>query len=735
MGAQRDHERGAPGRRQQLGATQGVSAISSAAVDQKYARSLIWAIDEPCAELLAVAGLDSLGFDLPPGDLRSGLVSPGVLAPGESICDCQRNEQPDHGHDAQEDNPPLGPRTQLKSERGNRHRVRLKKRCRSDPRRVDIRSFVDDSCVGKHTWCGYYFNERVAARGARVLILGRGLMSVPDRRWRAWVAAAWAVAIGGFAIHAQNPPQALPAHAAETLFAAGRAQKHVEAIARAPHPMGSEESKRVRDTLVGRLEEIGLTAEIQRPKRHNPPMPQNVLARIKGQGPSGKKALMLCAHYDSVSTGPGASDNGAGVAVVLETLRALQAGPPLERDVIALFPDGEENGFHGSRLFVDEHRWAKDVSVVLNFDARGNSGPSIMFETSAGNGWLIRQYAQAVPQPLATSLSMDVYQILPNDTDLTVFKQAGMGGLNFAFGAGLAYYHSPEDTPENLDQGTLQHQGENALATARHLGRLDLDDTKQEDVIYTSILNRAVLAYSKGWILPLALFALTLFLSLLITCVQRAEIGLGDVAVGAGVVFLAIAASLLETGILWLLGAGWSVLRDVSSRPAIPWLKYDVAIMTVCALLTAAITMGLARWWSDRRPFLGLVLGGFSWWLALSLATAIWLPGASYFFVWPTICGLLGLCISIRLAPGSLMAWGITLACSVPSLLVVAPLIRATFDGLGLPLISPIMILVVLFTEVLMPIWGPLVLQKPDREQPLEMINSTNVLLQVEHVS
>ena len=103
---------------------------------------------------------------------------------------------------------------------------------------------------------------------------------------------------------------------------------------------------------------------------------------MKGQGPSGKKALMLCAHYDSVPTGPGASDNAAGVAVVLETLRALKAGPPLERDVIALFPDGEENGFHGSRLFVDEHPWAKDVSVVLNFDARGNSGPSIMFETS-----------------------------------------------------------------------------------------------------------------------------------------------------------------------------------------------------------------------------------------------------------------------------------------------------------------------------------------------------------------
>ena len=159
--------------------------------------------------------------------------------------------------------------------------------------------------------------------------------------------------------------------------------------------------------------------------------PQNILARIKGQGPSGKKALMLCAHYDSVDEGPGRSDNAAGVAVVLETLRALKAGPPLERDVIVLFTDGEESGLLGARLFVNEHPWAREIGLALNFDARGNSGPSIMFETSDANGWLISQYAEAVQQPLATSLSMDVYKIMPNDSDMTVFKNGGNGRPQF----------------------------------------------------------------------------------------------------------------------------------------------------------------------------------------------------------------------------------------------------------------------------------------------------------------
>ena len=331
-----------------------------------------------------------------------------------------------------------------------------------------------------------------------------------DRRWPARVAALLAVIVGGFAIQAQNPPSPLPETAAPHLFAAGRAHKHVEAIASEPHPMGSAESARaLRD-------DRSPSRRNRAPHRRNPigpscksdhPEPQNVLARIKGQGPSGKKTLMLCAHYDSAHEGPGAADDAAGVAVVLETLRALKAGPPLERDVIALLSDGEEMGLLGARLFVDEHPWAKDVGIVLNFDARGTSGPSIMFETSDGNGWLIRQYAQATAQPLCTSVSMDVYKIMPNNSDMTIFKNAGMGGLNFAFGAGLAYYHTPEDTPENLDQRTLQHHGENALATARHFGHLDLEQTKHDDVIYWSILNRVVLSYPKAWALPLAFIA------------------------------------------------------------------------------------------------------------------------------------------------------------------------------------------------------------------------------------
>ena len=217
-----------------------------------------------------------------------------------------------------------------------------------------------------------------------------------------------------------------------------------------------------------------------------------------------------------------------------------------------------------------------------------------MFETSDGNGWLISQYAQAVLQPLATSLSMDVYKVLPNDTDLSVFKKAGMGGLNFAFGSGLAYYHTPEDTPENLDQRTLQHQGDNALSTTRHFGRLDLDKTRQDDVIYTSLLNRFVLSYSKRWIVPLALAALGLFALLAARGMKRCEIVPSDILAGALVVLAAMIASLLAVGTILLLGTCWSLLADILHVTSIAWLKYDVLIMTGCAILSAGIIVAIA---------------------------------------------------------------------------------------------------------------------------------------------
>ena len=106
----------------------------------------------------------------------------------------------------------------------------------------------------------------------------------------------------------------------------------------------------------------------------------DIVGRLPGtaSGP----AIILMAHYDSVYRAPGAGDDASGVASILEILRALKHGPAIQRDVIALFTDGEEEGLLGAEAFAHSHPWMKDAGLILNFEARGNRGPSLLFETS-----------------------------------------------------------------------------------------------------------------------------------------------------------------------------------------------------------------------------------------------------------------------------------------------------------------------------------------------------------------
>ncbi|HXQ72976.1 MAG TPA: M28 family peptidase, partial [Pyrinomonadaceae bacterium] len=276
--------------------------------------------------------------------------------------------------------------------------------------------------------------------------------------------AVFLALVATFSIREHDPPAAAGAAVSPETFSAGRAVRHLSVIAEKPHPMGSAAHRVVQDYLVKQLSDAGLEPQVQTATvitEKGAPLQiasvANVVARLKGTG--GGKAVLLVAHYDSVLTSFGASDDGMAVASLLETLRALKTGAPLKNDVIILFTDGEENGLLGARAFVNEHPWAKDVGVVLNFDARGNSGPVMMFETTDNNGWLIEQLADASPFPTAHSLSYEIYRLLPNDTDMTVFKRAGMSGLNFANIDGINHYHTPLDNLAGVDQNSMQHQG------------------------------------------------------------------------------------------------------------------------------------------------------------------------------------------------------------------------------------------------------------------------------------
>ncbi|MCA1635274.1 MAG: M20/M25/M40 family metallo-hydrolase, partial [Acidobacteria bacterium] len=237
------------------------------------------------------------------------------------------------------------------------------------------------------------------------------------------VALLFLVLLSSLAIYRLTPPAAVAADAPAAEFSSGRALKHLEVISRSPHAVGTTEHAAVRDYILRQLTALGVTPEVQKTTVVNKSgnnlrvaTVENILARLKGTGAG--KALMLASHYDTVSISPGASDDGSSVVAMLETLRALKAGASLNNDVIFLFSDGEEIGLLGAKAFTEEHPWNKDVGLVLNFESRGATGPVIMFETSNGNGRLIREFAKVASHPTANSLAYEIYRLLPNSTDL-----------------------------------------------------------------------------------------------------------------------------------------------------------------------------------------------------------------------------------------------------------------------------------------------------------------------------
>src|SRR6185295_2430786 len=128
----------------------------------------------------------------------------------------------------------------------------------------------------------------------------------------------------------------------------------------------------------------------------------------------------------------------------------------------------EEAGLLGASAFTERSPAMQEVGALVNLEARGSSGPSLMFETSGPDAWAVSRFAARVSRPFTSSLFPTVYQFLPNDTDLTVFKGRGeLSGLNFAFIGEPSRYHTPADNFANASPASLQHHGDNALAAVR----------------------------------------------------------------------------------------------------------------------------------------------------------------------------------------------------------------------------------------------------------------------------
>ncbi len=439
------------------------------------------------------------------------------------------------------------------------------------------------------------------------------------------------------------PPDVVPADAPASEFSGARALATVRDLTATglPHPPGSADHARVQAVVVDRLRALGLAPELHSARecgRKGCVDIVNIVARIPGAEPG--PALLLAAHYDSVPAGPGASDDAAGTAAVIEIARALLAGPPPRRPVILLIDDGEELGLLGARAFVRAHPWAKEVSVVLNFEARGTGGQTAMFETSDRSADLVEAYGRAAKRPVASSVIYTLYKLLPNDTDLTVFKRAGMRGLNFAFADRVWEYHTARDTADALDPRSLQHMGDQGLAAARAILAAGSAREGTEEAVYFEVLTRALVVYRARWVRPLAIAGALLAAVALTLVIRRKRTSISGLAAAAGLALaMPLAAALAGLLVAALLGALHGPLLPWSPAPTLPWVALVASGVAASTGLAAAV---------QRLCPLTRLGGVLALWTALSLLVSFMVPGASYLFALPTFALGGALLIALR---------------------------------------------------------------------------------------
>ncbi|MDG2014775.1 MAG: M20/M25/M40 family metallo-hydrolase [Pirellulaceae bacterium] len=523
------------------------------------------------------------------------------------------------------------------------------------------------------------------------------------------VLVIWSL-ITWLSIDRYQPPPVIPATADISVFSAARAEAIFQRLYEdaTPHPAGKNAS--FRQKVIDEFQKLGYQVELHqsqaKPRNRRSTLETvpltNLLVRLVGK--TDAPPVILSAHFDSVPGAAGAADDGAGLTALIEIARMLRDEPPLERDVVFLITDGEELGMLGAQKFVEEHPLASEAAVVINLEARGTTGPSILFETSSDSQWLIEAFANSARRPYASSLFYEIYKLLPNDTDFTIFKGHGLKGCNFAFIGDVKNYHTVNDNFKNLDRRSLQHHGENTLNLLRAIMKQDIEAQKATTAVYFDLIGFRIFRWPESMSIWMSLLGCLCLISFYRWSGQHegsVEVvnHLGNRFVSLGAIFVGVIAVTLA-GLLLDYGLRWDGVFE-NGMPDQPF-----PIQASFWLLGISILLALGRWAGTRLQWQASWLGVWLVWSCLAILTSLTVTGASYLFIVPVLIISLATVVS-RLNESSGYFQRATFVSCVGAMaagLIWLPIERLFYDAVGFRMNLLLAVRVAITTSVLIPV-------------------------------
>ncbi|MEP5611368.1 MAG: M28 family peptidase [Cyclobacteriaceae bacterium] len=491
-------------------------------------------------------------------------------------------------------------------------------------------------------------------------------------------------------------------------FSAEKALDHIREIAQVPHPIGSVEHRRVLNYLTEKIEKMGLDPQIQSSYMPNGRLNRydsihNIVTRIAGTQSS--KAIILIAHYDTTPNTPGASDDGSGVAILLESMNFFKEAR-LKNDLIFLLSDAEEYRSMGAKAFVQSHELMKSIGLAINLDTRGSSGLSFAYEISDQNGKLISEFAKSVPWPYAASYMFQIYSILPNYTDFTQFKNAGVPGFNVGFIDDFKYYHTQQDIADNLDLRSVQHQGSYAFALLQHFGNLDLSNLKAPNHIFFNLLGSVFIHYPQ-WLNTIWI-AVIFFLYFLVLTYSRKNFQLTYRGLLKGLV-LQLLSLVLTIGLSYLVYTLITLMHpayQATIRGGTSWVEL---FYSLSMLLVVVNYFFIQHFLANRFDFHELSTGAVNLWLLLAVTSFLLLDSISYLFIFPLLFSLIGNYLSVQTLGGrvKISSHYILLAYLLFPIFLFVPMTWSIFVAVGSNLSIVSMLLLALVLYLLFPVLYP----------------------------
>ncbi|KAG5648253.1 hypothetical protein DXG03_006211 [Asterophora parasitica] len=285
-----------------------------------------------------------------------------------------------------------------------------------------------------------------------------------------------------------------------------QAWKDLHVISTRPHPYNSHANDLVHSYLLSRLQPVAAAyphVHVVDDRISNASYDQiyfegtNILVKVDGTDPDQSGAVLFSAHYDSVSTSNGATDDGMGIVSMLQMVQKL-AETRSKRTAIFNFNNGEEDGLNGAHAFL-QHPWSNLTATFLNLEGASSGSRPILFRGTSTKP--LRAFLHKhVPHPHGTVLAGDAFAkgIIRSRTDYSVyFEGGGMQGVDLAFYKGRSSYHTKYDTIPFLRGGTraLWRMMESVDGAGRAL--LDQDDSEPAgDVVYFDLFGRSMVMFS-----------------------------------------------------------------------------------------------------------------------------------------------------------------------------------------------------------------------------------------------